>query len=30
MAMSLRNIVDAHEKGFDENMYLDPATRTKD
>ena len=28
-AMSLRNIVDAHEKGFDENMYLDPATRTK-
>ncbi len=28
-AMSLYNIVDAHEKGFDENMYLDPATRTK-
>ena len=28
-AMSLHNIVDAHEKGFDENMYLDPATRTK-
>ncbi len=28
-AMSLRNIVDAHNKGFDENMYLDPATRTK-
>lgn len=26
-AMSLYNIVDAHEKGFDENMYLDPATR---
>lgn len=28
-AMSLRNIVDAHNKGFDENMYLDPQTRTK-
>ena len=28
-AMSLHNIVDAHENGFDENMYLDPATRTK-
>ena len=28
-AMSLHNIVDAHKKGFDENMYLDPATRTK-
>ena len=28
-AMSLYNIVDAHEKGFDENMYLDPGTRTK-
>ncbi|MFR5875568.1 MAG: branched-chain amino acid aminotransferase [Eubacterium sp.] len=28
-AMSLRNIVDAHNNGFDENMYLDPATRTK-
>ena len=27
-AMSLHNIVDAHNKGFDENMYLDPATRT--
>lgn len=27
-AMSLYNIVDAHEKGFDENMYLDPGTRT--
>lgn len=28
-AMSLHNIMDAHRKGFDENMYLDPATRTK-
>ncbi len=28
-AMSLYAIVDAHEKGFDENMYLDPGTRTK-
>lgn len=28
-AMSLFAIVDAHEKGFDENMYLDAATRTK-
>ena len=28
-AMSLYNIVDAHQKGFDENLYLDPATRTK-
>lgn len=28
-AMSLHNIVDAHNNGFDENMYLDPATRTK-
>ena len=28
-AMSLHNIVDAHTKGFDENMYLDPQTRTK-
>ena len=28
-AMSLRNITDAHEKGFDEKMYLDPQTRTK-
>ncbi|MCR4923237.1 MAG: branched-chain amino acid aminotransferase [Lachnospiraceae bacterium] len=28
-AMSLYAIVDAHEKGFDENMYLDPASRTK-
>ena len=27
-AMSLYAIVDAHNKGFDENMYLDPATRT--
>ena len=28
-AMSLHNIVDAHNNGFDENMYLDPQTRTK-
>ena len=28
-AMSLEAIVDAHEKGFAENMYLDSATRTK-
>ena len=28
-AMSLHNIVDAHNQGYDENMYLDPATRTK-
>ena len=27
-AMSLRAIVDAHENGFDENLYLDPTTRT--
>ena len=27
-ARSLYAIVDAHEKGFDENMYLDAATRT--
>ena len=27
-AMSLFAIVDAHEKGFDENIYLDPGTRT--
>lgn len=27
-AMSLYNIVDAHEKGFDENVYVDSATRT--
>ena len=26
--MSLHAIVDAHEQGFDENMYLDAATRT--
>lgn len=28
-AMSLHAIVTAHEEGYDENMYLDPATRTK-
>jgi branched-chain amino acid aminotransferase len=28
-AMSLHAIVTAHEEGFAENMYLDPATRTK-
>ena len=28
-AMSLHAIVTAHEEGFDENMYLDPGTRTK-
>ena len=28
-AMSLHAIVDAHNKGFDENMYLDAATRTR-
>ena len=28
-AMSLYAIVDAHEKGFDENIYVDAATRTK-
>ena len=28
-AMSLHAIVEAHEQGFDENMYLDPKTRTK-
>ena len=28
-AMSMYAIVDAHDKGFDENMYLDSATRTK-
>lgn len=28
-AMSLYPIVDAHEQGYDENMYLDSATRTK-
>lgn len=27
-AMSLHNIVDAHEKGFSENMYLDPSSHT--
>ncbi len=27
-AMSLYAIVDAHEKGYDENVYLDSATRT--
>ena len=27
-AMSLYAIVDAHEQGFDENMYLDSASRT--
>ena len=27
-AMSLHNIVDAHNAGFAENIYLDPATRT--
>ncbi|MGN0241218.1 MAG: branched-chain-amino-acid transaminase, partial [Candidatus Weimeria sp.] len=28
-AMSLHPIMEAHRKGFNENMYLDPATRTK-
>ena len=28
-AMSLHPIMEAHRQGFDENMYLDPATRTK-
>lgn len=28
-AMSLHAIVDAHRQGFDENVYLDPGTRTK-
>lgn len=28
-AMSLHAIVDAHEQGYDENLYLDAATRTK-
>ena len=27
--MSMHAIVDAHNQGFDENMYLDPQTRTK-
>ncbi len=28
-AMSLHAIIDAHKEGFDENLYLDPGTRTK-
>lgn len=28
-AMSLHAIVSAHQEGYDENMYLDPQTRTK-
>lgn len=28
-AMSLHAIVTAHHEGYDENLYLDPATRTK-
>lgn len=28
-AMSMHAIVDAHNKGYDENLYLDAATRTK-
>ncbi|MCD2493619.1 branched-chain amino acid aminotransferase [Lacrimispora sp. NSJ-141] len=28
-AMSLHAIVSAHQEGYDENMYLDPKTRTK-
>ena len=28
-AMSLHAIVDAHKNGFDENVFLDPQTRTK-
>lgn len=28
-AMSLYNIVDAHEQGYDENLYVDASTRTK-
>ncbi len=28
-AMSLYAIVSAHKEGYDENMYLDPSTRTK-
>lgn len=28
-AMSIHAIVDAHQQGYDENMYLDSATRTK-
>ena len=27
--MSLHAIMTAHEEGYAENMYLDPATRTK-
>ena len=27
--MSLHAIVSAHQEGYDENLYLDPATRTK-
>ncbi len=26
--MSLHAIVDAHEQGYDENVYLDPGSRT--
>src|SRR5699024_5954100 len=28
-AMSLQAIVEAHEQGYDENLYMDAATRTK-
>lgn len=28
-AMSMHAIMDAHRQGYDENMYLDPGTRTK-
>ncbi len=28
-AMSMYNIVDAHEQGYDENVYVDSATRTR-
>ena len=28
-AMSLHTLMDAHRNGFDENMFLDPATHTK-
>ena len=28
-AMSMHAIMDAHRQGYDENMYLDAATRTK-
>ena len=28
-AMSLHTLMDAHRQGFDENMFLDPATHTK-